>query len=387
MVQRGDRQPQTVLRLATEAMGTRFEFVLVGDREQHLRAAGEEAIEEVRNLHQRFSLFRSDSLLSLINRAAAREAIRLDDLTFGMFKAAAEVHAQSGGAFDLTLAREMRQWGLHTGSSLPEDEPVELTTDEEPPGMLDLRLDPDRGTIAFRRAGVTVDLGSIAKGHALDIAAEVLRAEGVEHALLHGGTSSIIAFGAAPSQSTCESRKDSTWLSGWPIAIRLPGKAFCSTAEEPPQVRQGEHYLHVCLRDTALAVSALHGRVIQTDVGVPDAPMSGEKYGHIIDPRTRRPLPYRHTLAAVSGASAMRCDAWSTAFLVFAARCSENELEPPKLIPAVLQQLTTAKQDHQSLPDTLTGLAIARADSNDAVRVDMIGTPPMTLRSASDEGS
>ena len=58
------------LRLATRAMGTRFELVLDGDDETRLRAAGEEALFEIEEVDRRLSLFRRDSLLSHIMRTA-----------------------------------------------------------------------------------------------------------------------------------------------------------------------------------------------------------------------------------------------------------------------------------------------------------------------------
>src|SRR5688572_8994317 len=148
-------------------MGTRFELVVAGDEHQ-LRPVIEEAIREIEELHSRFTRFARDSLLSHINRTAFITPVRLDRGSFALFAAAQQVAFESGGAFDITL------------------------------GSGTFALNAAACTIAFDRQDVTLDLGAIAKGYALDRAAAILRAGGVASALLHGGTSSVLAIGAPP---------------------------------------------------------------------------------------------------------------------------------------------------------------------------------------------
>ena len=55
-----------------------------------------------------------------------------------------------------------------------------------------VHLDPAQFSVRFERPGVMLDLGAIGKGYAVEKAAELLREAGVESALLHGGTSTIL---------------------------------------------------------------------------------------------------------------------------------------------------------------------------------------------------
>src|SRR5205085_1952713 len=57
-------------------------------------------------------------------------------------------------------------------------------------------IDREARTVRFTRPGVSLDLGGIGKGYALDRAAEIIAAQEVHSAFLHGGTSSILAFGS-----------------------------------------------------------------------------------------------------------------------------------------------------------------------------------------------
>jgi len=264
------------VRLATEAMGTRFEVVLNGDDPNRLRAIGEAALDEVRDWHDRLSLFESGSFLSYVNRHAADQPVRLDDEMFELLAECAEIHLASNGAFDITVAPLMRAWGFYGDPAGPDAGPS-----DQPVGAGDIQLDADKRTIRFRRPGMRIDLGGVGKGHALDAAASVMRENDITCGLLHGGTSTVIAFGSPPGED------------GWRIALKQDG---------PSPV--------VTLRDAALSVSAPHGRMVEVD---------GERLGHIIDPASGSPATGTQ-LAAVVGPAARQADAWSTALLVLGAR-------------------------------------------------------------------
>lgn len=260
------RAPQT-LRLAALAMGTRFEVALPfpanGLPERDLRAAGEAALDEIALWHERLNRFSPDSLVSHINRSAAAAPVRLDDETFALFADAMVVWRASGGAFDVTMAPVKARLGFKDGAVPSRGEG----------GMASaIVLDRVRGTIAFAQDEVSVDLGGIAKGHALDRAAALLRAAGVRSALLHGGTSSVAALGVPSGES------------GWRVRVGLGARQA------------------VVLADSSLSVSdpSSQRRLTGAD--------------HIVAPAG---FHDRHACAVtVSGPSARLADAWSTALAV-----------------------------------------------------------------------
>ncbi len=251
-------------RFATAAMGTRFELVL-GTLEPAVRsrAIGEAVLEIILDGHRRLSRFAPDSLVSHINRCAHAQPVRLDRDTFALFVDALAVHRQSGGAFDIAFA------GGRGCSRAVE-------------------LDAGTQTIRLARADAALDLGAIAKGHALDLAVRLLREHDVTCALLHGGTSSVAAIGTPPGST------------GWRVALGGPGGR---TVE---------------LRDAALSVSGPAGP------GSVDG--RGTRPPHIVDPRSGTAVDDR-ALTAVVGPSARLADAWSTAIAVL------GEV-PPTLGPA-----------------------------------------------------
>jgi len=263
-------------RLAIHAMGTRFEAALSGASPADLRSAGEVAFQEILELHARWSAFDPGSLLTRVNRLAAGRAVPIDGETFEVLALARSLWEATDGTFDPTTGAAMRTHGFRP--SRPDPDPgvsARASADAPLPGMGAVELDPGAGTVRFLDPRVELDLGALAKGVALDRAGESLRESGVPCALIHGGTSGVLAIGTPPDSD------------GWPIALDREGRI--------PSVR---------LRDAALGVSAGHGRGAAIGGG-----------GHVLDPRTGRPGSVDR-FAAVVGDSAAVADAWATAWVV-----------------------------------------------------------------------
>lgn len=124
---------------------------------------------------------------------------------------------------------------------------------------------------------LTLDLGGIGKGYALDRTLDVLSDWGTERALVHGGTSTAVAKGTPPVGLGK--------VKGWPVGIG--GDWKCPNTPKK-----------FFLKDRALSGSG-------TEI----------KGYHIFDPRTDKPAK-GHRAVWVSHPSAAAADALSTAFMV-----------------------------------------------------------------------
>src|SRR2546427_9461725 len=185
------------IALARNAMATRFEIVLHGENPVALRAAGEEALNEIERIEAQLSLYRATSEIAHLNARAANQAVRVTPSLFALLQIAQKLHQESGGAFDITIAPLVRCWGFMDGTGrLPTEE--ELSVARSKVGMENVELNPEAFTVRFAREGVMLDLGAIGKGYAIDQAADILREAGVASALIHGGTSTVLAMGQSP---------------------------------------------------------------------------------------------------------------------------------------------------------------------------------------------
>ncbi|MEP6669751.1 MAG: FAD:protein FMN transferase [Chthoniobacter sp.] len=167
------------VRRARPLLGTFVEIAAGGLPEGEAHRAIEAAFAVVEEVQRRMSFHDPESMLSRLNREAARRAVQVDAWTFRVLAAAAEVHRVSEGVFDVTVAPHLQALGF-----LPGDAPAAAGAPFA--SFADVQLLPDRH-VRFRRAGVCLDLGGIAKGFAVDRAVAALRRAGVPRGLVNAG--------------------------------------------------------------------------------------------------------------------------------------------------------------------------------------------------------
>src|SRR5687767_13953579 len=144
-------------------MATRFEFVLLGDNPVRLRAAGEEAFDEIDRIEAQLSLYRGGSEIANVNGGVAFKAVPVSPEVFALLEQAVKLSKITGGSFDITVAPLVRAWGFMKGNGArPTD--AQIAEAREVVGSGFLELNPDRCTVRFNRAGMMLDLGSIGKG-------------------------------------------------------------------------------------------------------------------------------------------------------------------------------------------------------------------------------
>lgn len=269
-----------MLRVTRDAMGTEFQIVLSGEDDRALERAANHALDEVERLDAQMSLYRPDSELCWVNAHAAQGPVKVEPGLFHVLERAQRIHAETGGAFDVTVGPLTKCWRFFRGQgAMPPREAIEAALALV--GMEHVELGAREKTVRFDPAGVTLDLGGIAKGHAVDRAVDVLRESGVRSALVHGGWSTVYGLGTAPDGEP------------WRVGLRHPHDAerrLCA----------------VELVDRALSTSGSYEKCFEA---------GGVIYSHIFDPRTGWPVQGMLS-TSVLVLSALDADALSTAFFV-----------------------------------------------------------------------
>jgi FAD:protein FMN transferase len=286
-----------MLRFARRAMATTFDVILPFDTPAASEIA-QSALDEIDRLEAQLTVYRDTSEVSRLNAKAAHHPVHVERNLFDLLSLAAAIHRATEGAFDVAVGALIKTWGFfRRAGHLPS--PEELTAVRERIGMQQVVLDEARQTVAFRRQGVEINLGSIGKGFALDIAASLANAPNM---LIHGGHSSLLAVGNESPNAT-----------GWTIGLTDPQR---------PERRRAL----VRLRNRAMATSAITHQHFEHD---------GKKVGHLLDPRTA--WPAEGVLSATATApTAAEADALATAFFILGVEKARAYCESHPLIGAVV---------------------------------------------------
>jgi len=244
------------LEFSRRAMACQFDVLLHPGRPEQGPEAAVEALELIEWLEQLLSIYIATSDLSRLNARGQETWVDVSLPTLDMLKVGCEIYEQTQGCFDMTAARLSEVWGFSSRQGrMPTDDQIEQALGQI--GSKHVEIDQAARRVRFNRA-VAVNPGGIGKGYAIDQAVGILRDRGVEDFAIHGGKSSVSAFG-----KQLVHQKEL----GWKIAVRHP--------------EQSERILGtLVLKNRSLGTSGPANQFFY---------FKGERYGHIIDPRSGWP--------------------------------------------------------------------------------------------------
>jgi len=266
-------------------MGTENILLLEGSDRSALGGCAQSAFRLLERLERLLSKFLSDSDLSRLNEAAGRGPVRVGEELFEVLQRAQEAWELSRGAFDPTVGGLMVAWGMvDMEGRVPS--PQERRRFVASGGMGLVRLDRAGGQAEITRAGVSLDLGGIAKGYAADRIVAQLKAQGVASGAVLCGRSTTVTWGGTPS--------------GWRFEVVHP--------DDP-----NETLMTVLAVDGAVSSSGAYERYFRRGV---------RQYGHVLDPASGEPAR-RLKAATVWTSSGILGDVLSTALFVGGAELLE----------------------------------------------------------------
>ena len=285
LVQSEPRAASYWLHVNRTAMACRFEVTMRQSEEMGI-AAATEALDEIDRLESRLTVFRETSEVSVVNSEAAKRSIEVSQELFDLLTLCQRLHEGTDGAFDVTSGPLTRSWGfLRRQGRLPSQAEIDQAMCVV--GSDKLLLDETKRTVRFAREGMEINLGSIGKGYALDSAADLMSTR-VSTALLNAGSSSMRAVGNGEHGK------------GWLVGLRNP--------------RSKLRRLGVLrLRDCALSTSGSEEQFFEHQ---------GQRYSHIIDPRSGWPASGVTSVSVVAPTAAIS-DALATAFFVGGRQLAE----------------------------------------------------------------
>lgn len=252
------------------AMDTAMDFTVYGDA-----ALLDEAETLIGSLEEQVSVTDEHSDIYAIDHTGSGS---LSGNAAELMAQALELCRRTNGELDLSVYPIVRAWGFTTGSyQVPDEETIQSLLP-----LVDytqIQYDAATGVVTLPE-GMEIDLGSVAKGYAGQLAAQMLREHGVQSALLNLG-GNVQTVGTKPDGSP------------WQIGIKDP---------------QGEDAMMVLsVEDQAVVTSGGYERYFEQD---------GQTYWHIMDPSTGHPADSGLISVTIVGDEGVVCDGLSTALFV-----------------------------------------------------------------------
>jgi FAD:protein FMN transferase len=245
------RQP-TLIRRSLPVMGTIAEVAVVHRDTALAQAAIDAAFESLKWVETTMTRFTTTSDIGRANAAAASAPVRVSRETAFVIDEALRWARATDGRYDPAVGRTVQAWDVLNRHEPPPDREIAPLADR---GLYrGVLLDREASTIGYRGRDVQLDLGSIAKGYAVDRATNVLRSSGIEHGVVVAG-GDLYALGRAPDGES------------WSIGIRDPHDLRATVG-------------NLTVSDAAVATSGTYIRYFM---------YRGVRYHHLMDPETAAP--------------------------------------------------------------------------------------------------
>ncbi len=264
-------------------MGTIYTIKFISPQKQSMALWQKKIDARLQQINAGLSMYDPESDISRFNRTAAGRPFRLSKDFSQVLRTADRVYRLTSGAWDGTIKPLVDLWGFGTQdiiTVLPDPAAIQKALSRT--GFHHLTL--NKNTLLKKIPGITLDLGSIAKGYGVDAIALLLTEAGIENFLVEIG-------GELYGSGVNRHRKP------WSVGITPPGST-----------EKGQRfYKIITLDNTAIATSGNYRNFFT---------IQGKTYSHIIDPKTGFPVDNQVVSASVIAGNCTFADALATALMV-----------------------------------------------------------------------
>ena len=240
------------------------------DSEAEWESQSQALHDDLMHYHQLFDNYQGyDGVTNLytLNAGAGGDAVPVDDDLFALLQEGKEMYDLTSGRCNIAAGAVLALWHNAREAEAPvlPDEAA-LQQAAQHCSMDDLILDADARTVRLADPEMSIDAGSLAKGWAIEAAAQAAEARGLTSALIDAG-SNIRAIGTHADGSP--------WVAG----VTAPWDEDSASLIEVP-LASGQ----------SLVTSADTQRYFEVD---------GVRYSHLIDLETLYPARYFHSVSVL----------------------------------------------------------------------------------------
>ncbi|WP_445777333.1 FAD:protein FMN transferase [Shewanella sp.] len=280
--------PESIISLSGSTMGTTYHIKVVPNESmpeaQLLQAEIDMALEVV---NDQMSTYRHDSEISKFNQLQLQQSVKVSSDTINVINEGIRLYQETGGALDITLGPVVNLWGFGPDKR-PTSVPTQSQIDAAKAKMGINELAINGTTLTKHNAGLYVDLSSIAKGFGVDKIASILDK--------YNASGYLVEIGG-------EINVKGTKADGiaWRIAVEQPND-------------EGQSVQQVIEPGTmSMATSGDYRNFYEEN---------GERFSHLIDPRSGYPIKHKLASATVLHSSCMTADGYATAMMVLGTEAS-----------------------------------------------------------------
>lgn len=285
--QKKDDDPERYSATFLDVFDTQTEIIGYGASEEEFTAQVELLKEKLVYYHQLYDIYHDYegvNNIKTINDNAGIAPVKVDGEVIELLKLSRKMYELTGGQINVAMGSVLSIWhayreeGVNDPESARLPQMAELESAAEHMDIQNIVIDEEASTVYLADPDMSLDVGSIGKGYAVQKVADYAREIGMEHALISVG-GNICAVGE---------RIDGT---GWRLGI------------QNPDLNSDEAYVQkVDVKDQCVVTSGSYQRYYVVD---------GKQYCHIIDPDTLMPADYFASVSIITDDSG-KADALST---------------------------------------------------------------------------
>nr|WP_084639254.1 FAD:protein FMN transferase [Cellulophaga fucicola] len=280
-------------------MGNRFDFTIVAKETATANAYIDECIAEVKRIEKIISSWDKNSQTSEINRNAGVAPVQVAPELFGLVERAIQISKVTDGAFDITYAALDNVWKFNIHMDyLPTD--VQIANSIANVGYKNIVINKEEQTIFLPNKGMKIGFGAIGKGFAADQVKQLMISKGVIGGIINA------------------SGDLTTW------GTQVSGKKWMVGISNPLDAEKIFSWLPIV--DSSVATSGNYEKYII---------FKGEKYSHIIDPRTGWPSKGVKSVSVFSKKAELS-DALATSVFVMGVETGLSVIEQLKGVEVII---------------------------------------------------
>jgi thiamine biosynthesis lipoprotein len=179
--------PPRLIERTRASMGATLHLAAWTGDQAAANAAFDEVFAEFDRLEQMMSVWREGSDVLRLNRAAGDHPVPVAPEMIEVLTQARQISEWTGGKFDVTFGALSGLWKFDHDQDnvIPDMNEVRRRLP-----LIDYRaleIDPRAGTAFLKRKGMSVHLGGIGKGYAMDRGIAILRRHGLRHFMIQAG--------------------------------------------------------------------------------------------------------------------------------------------------------------------------------------------------------